>query len=129
VSNFEATPGSEPMDPSVIKEYHAHVYFCSSQEAQRAAWLRDQVAQRFPFARIGRWHTGPVGPHPQPMYQLVFSAEHMPQILPWLMCNRRGLSILFHPEGEDVYADHAHHAAWLGAPLPLRLERLPLASR
>lgn len=40
------------------------------------------------------------------------------------MLNRRGLTILVHPETGDDLADHSKHALWLGAVLPLDLEKL-----
>jgi DOPA 4,5-dioxygenase len=58
------------------------------------------------------------------MYQVVFRPERLGSILPWLMLNRLGLVVLVHPETGNDYADHARHAAWLGAVLPLRLEGL-----
>jgi aromatic ring-cleaving dioxygenase len=121
-------PEPKPANPDCIRESHARVYFRCEEEAQRAAWLREEVAERFPQVRIGRWHAQPVGPHTEPMYQLAFHIEQLPKLLPWLMLNRRGLCILFHPEADDAYADHAYHAAWLGMPLPLRLESLPAPS-
>jgi aromatic ring-cleaving dioxygenase len=114
----------EPFDPQCITHYHAHVYFASAAEHEQAARLREQVAERFPAVRIGNWHHQPVGPHSQPMYQLAFAADQMPVVLPWLMLNRNGLSILLHPTTGDDYADHAAYAAWLGQPLPLRLDSL-----
>ena len=64
----------------------------------------------------------PVGPHPRAMYQVAFSATILGSLLPWLMLNRDGLTILLHPETGDDYADHANHAVWFGEVLPLRLE-------
>ena len=108
-----------------IDGYHAHVYFTTPEQAQKAQWLRVQVADRYPDVRIGRWHERPVGPHTQPMFQLAFCVADMPRLLPWLMCHRQGLSILVHPQTRDTYRDHADYAAWLGVPLPLNLSALP----
>ena len=58
------------------------------------------------------------------MYQAAFLAAEFPRIVPWLMLNRGGLSVLVHPQTEDAYDDHTIHALWLGAPLPLRVEGL-----
>jgi DOPA 4,5-dioxygenase len=58
------------------------------------------------------------------MYQIAFEPDRLATILPWLMLNRHGLTILVHPETGDDYADHAQHAVWLGAVLQLRLETL-----
>lgn len=111
-------------DPERITRYHAHVYYDPARSRDRAALLRERVATIFPDARLGRWHDQPVGPHPQSMYQIAFAPDRLSAILPWLMLNRSGLTILLHPETGDNYADHARHALWLGAMLPLRLDVL-----
>ena len=66
----------------------------------------------------------PVGPHTAAMYQVAFEPEELARLLPWLMLNRGPLAVLLHPETGDELADHTAHAAWLGGPLPLRLEAL-----
>jgi aromatic ring-cleaving dioxygenase len=111
-------------DTSAIAAYHAHVYFDSPATRAVAASLRDQVAAAFPDARLGGWHEIAVGPHTSPMFQILFATGRLATLLPWLMLNRAGLSILVHPETGNDYADHAEHAAWLGTPLPLRLDIL-----
>ena len=58
------------------------------------------------------------------MYQLAFAPERLATLLPWLLLNRRGLTVLVHPETGEDYRDHSRHAAWMGAVLPLRLEVL-----
>jgi DOPA 4,5-dioxygenase len=73
---------------------------------------------------MGRWRDEPVGPHPQPMYQVKFDPEEFARIVPWLMLNRDGLNILVHPETTDAYTDHAVSALWLGEKLALRLDVL-----
>lgn len=105
-----------------ITGYHAHIYFETEAEEQKAALIRDWISTHFTSVRIGRWHHKPVGPHPLPMYQLAFSADQMPEIVSWLMLNRLGLVVLLHPETGNDYADHANNAAWLGKSLSLRLE-------
>jgi aromatic ring-cleaving dioxygenase len=114
-------------DPAGITAYHAHVYFDSPAARDLAEQLRECVAGKFPDARLGSWHDKPVGPHTQPMYQILFAADRLSALLPWLMLNRAGLSILVHPESGDDYADHAEHAAWLGPPVPLLLDILKRA--
>jgi aromatic ring-cleaving dioxygenase len=107
-----------------IEGYHAHIYYDSASSRDQAALLRERMGVKFPDARLGRWHDQPVGPHPQAMFQVAFGADRLSAILPWLMLNRSGLTILVHPETGDAYADHAHHALWLGAMLPLKLDVL-----
>jgi aromatic ring-cleaving dioxygenase len=109
-------------DPRAIAAYHAHVYYDPAKTRDRAERLRRSVAERFPQAKLGRWHDELVGPHPQAMYQIAFAPELLAEFVPWLMLNREGLTVLLHPETGDNYTDHSAHAAWFGAVLPLRLE-------
>ena len=111
-------------DPAIIKDYHAHIYYDPASTRDRAARLRERVAEAFPQARVGRWHDELVGPHLRSMYQVAFPRELLASLLPWLMLNRDGLTILLHPGTGDAYADHTDHAAWFGEVLPLKLEVL-----
>ena len=106
-------------DPGHIKGYHAHVYYAPGTRVI-AERVRAAIGDRFQ-ARLGSWHDEPVGPHLVAMYQVAFEAEEFPTLVPWLMLNREGLNILVHPLTGDSVADHTRCAAWLGAPLPLRL--------
>ena len=112
------------VDPSVIADYHAHVYYDPASTREEAARLREAIAEAFPAALLGRWHEVPVGPHPVAMYQVKFPVVDFARLVPWLMLNRGALAVLVHPNTDDEYADHAHHALWLGAKLPLRLDVL-----
>jgi len=123
VTDVAAAPEPPPGDPARIRLYHAHVYYDPASR-ERAALLRERLAAAFPDARLGRWHDVPVGPHPAAMYQVAFAVERFAALLPFLMLNRDGLTVLVHPETGDDYADHSRHAAWLGAVLKLRLEVL-----
>lgn len=105
-----------------ITGYHAHVYY-DAQSRLAAERLRSAVGERF-AVQLGRWHDVPVGPHPSAMYQLAFGVAEFPRLVPWLMLNRAGLSVLVHPLTGDDYEDHARFALWLGTPLPLRLDML-----
>ena len=109
-------------DPSRIKGYHAHVYY-SPQTRAVAEGLRAGIRERFE-TRLGSWHDEPVGPHPTSMYQVAFADEEFAVLVPWLMLNREGLDVLVHPLTGDGVADHTRFAAWLGSPLPLRLDVL-----
>lgn len=109
-------------DPGRIRGYHAHVYY-DPETRPIAERLREAIGNRF-NVELGRWRDEPVGPHPVSMYQAAFPAAEFPRLVPWLMLNRSGLSVLVHPQTEDAYDDHTIHALWLGAPLPLRVEML-----
>jgi aromatic ring-cleaving dioxygenase len=113
-----------PRSPDIVRQYHAHVYYDPATSRSRAALLRERVATFFPEAILGRWHDEPIGPHPQAMYQIIVPCALLASFLPWLMLNRHGLTILLHPQTGDAYADHAEHAVWFGAVLPLRLDVL-----
>ncbi|HJU18715.1 MAG TPA: DOPA 4,5-dioxygenase family protein [Stellaceae bacterium] len=109
-------------DPARITGYHAHIYY-TPETRPLAERLRAAIGERF-MARIGAWHDGPVGPHTAAMYQVAFTVEELPRLLPWLMLNRGALDVLVHPTTEDSLADHTRFAAWLGTKLPLKLEVL-----
>ena|SRR5215472_2587419 len=109
-------------DPRSVTAYHAHVYYDPAKTRGCAERLRERVGEKFPQAKLGRWHDELVGPHPQSMYQIAFAPEMLAEFVPWLMLNRDGLAVLLHPETGDNYTDHSAHAAWFGAVLPLRLE-------
>ena len=113
-----------PVDPAIISDYHAHIYYDPATTRDQAARLRERVAAAFPEAVIGRWHDELVGPHLRSMYQVAFPHTLLASFLPWLMLNRDGLTILVHPETGDAYVDHTEHAAWLGGMLPLKVEAL-----
>lgn len=110
-------------DETRITGYHAHVYYGVSDDArERAARLRERVWNRWPEqVRMGRFRDRPVGPHPLDMYQVEFGPELFDEIVPWLMFNRDGLTILVHPEAGDAWQDHAWYPLWLGESLDLRL--------
>lgn len=111
------------LDPGKIESYHAHVYYADERSRALAAQLRTALGERFAVA-LGNWHDQPVGPHPLPMYQVSFAAAEFPRVVPWLMLNHDGLSILIHPNTDDGYRDHAEHALWLGAQQQLRFDVL-----
>ncbi len=111
----------QPID--TIQSYHAHIYF-SPETRDAAAALRADITALFPAALMGRWHDRPVGPHPTSMYQVAFAAQDFARFVPWLSLNRGELAILVHPNTDDEYMDHAHHALWLGEILPLKFEVL-----
>jgi len=109
-------------ETTTIQSYHAHVYYDAARR-DIAAEIRAALDARFDVA-LGRWHDAPRGPHPISMYQVAFATDAFARIVPWLMLNRRGLTILVHPETGDHLADHSEHALWLGAVLPLDFDKL-----
>jgi aromatic ring-cleaving dioxygenase len=107
-----------------IASFHAHLYFDPESERDTALALRAAIAERFPV-RLGTIRDEPVGPHSRAMYQVAFAPELFGSFVPWLMLNRRGLSILVHPNTVNQRRDHLDDALWLGTPLSLKGEVLP----
>ena len=103
-----------------VRGYHAHVYFDADTQAA-AERLRDAIGRSFEVV-IGRIHATPVGPHPKGMFEVDITPEQFSYVVPWLMFNRDGLSILVHPVGDDPVADHETNALWMGDSLPLDIE-------
>ena len=119
----DAALASDPIDMSRITDYHVHVYY-DPESRERAALLRQWVEQRF-TVRMGRWHDMPVGPHPTAMYQIQFETDLFPTLVPFVMMNRMGLTILLHPQSGRPRDDHTINATWMGAVLPLNTTTLP----
>jgi aromatic ring-cleaving dioxygenase len=111
-----------PNDPDKITDYHIHVYY-DPESRDRAAQLREWVEQRFPV-RMGRWHDVPVGPHVTAMYKIAFTPDLFPMLVPFVMMNRMGLTVLLHPQSGRPRDDHTVNATWMGEVLPVKTEVL-----
>jgi aromatic ring-cleaving dioxygenase len=112
----------EPIDPVRITDYHIHVYY-DPESRERAALFRQWVEKRFPV-RMGSWHDAPVGPHVTAMYQIQFTPDLFPTLVPFVMMNRMDLTILLHPQSGRPRDDHTINATWMGAVLPVKTEVL-----
>ncbi len=96
-----------------IADYHAHIYFDGEGQRRVAQALRDEIDHRFDIF-VSRLVDRPIGPHPVPMFEVAFDPSMFATIVPWLMLNRDGLSVLVHPNTGFAKADHLVNALWLG---------------
>lgn len=109
------------LDPALIRDWHAHVYF--DAESRDAAWaLRETIARELAGrVEIGRFHERPVGPHPVWSYQLAFGTADFSHVIGWLALNHGTLDVFAHPNTGDGLRDHRDCAIWLGHSRTLNL--------
>jgi len=106
-----------------IMGFHAHVYYHDDETREIAAKIRSYAEANLNVI-MGRWRDQPVGPHPTPMFQMAFQPDEFARIVPWLMLNHHGLSVLIHPETGDHVPDHRDFPLWLGEKLDLDISFL-----
>lgn len=111
-----------------INGFHAHIYYTNQEEKSYAGEIRSHVEQSFDVV-MGRWRDEPVGPHPVAMYQIAFKNDVFDSLVPWLMMNRKGLSILVHPNTSDMVKDHRDFPLWLGEKLDLNIAFLEAGNK
>lgn len=103
--------------------YHAHIYWKDDQERQMAMFLRTHLHDN--GCTLGRIWDRPVGPHPLPMYQVMYNSSNKSCIEDYLKLST--LTILLHEDiGANHVRDHTEGARWIGEPLKLDLEFLEM---
>ena len=72
---------------------------------------------------LGRIKEKPIGPHPLPMYQVMYDANNKNIVENYLQQFSEKISILLHEDiGTDNKRDHTEGARWIGKKLKLNLE-------
>jgi aromatic ring-cleaving dioxygenase len=107
---------------SAIKEYHAHVYYDAATRPQ-AEKLVQAAGETF-GVKVGRMHDNPVGPHPRGSCQLTVPIGKFAEVIPWLIENRKGLTVFTHAQTGNAIKDHTDHVVWLGPSETLDLSAL-----
>jgi DOPA 4,5-dioxygenase len=95
-----------------IRDFHAHIYY-DPEEVDSARELAAAVQQHFGVA-VGRFHLGPVGPHPRGSVQLTVPTDLFGKVAQFLALNRGALTIFAHANTGDDLADHTAHVIWFG---------------
>jgi DOPA 4,5-dioxygenase len=103
-----------------IRGFHAHVYF-DEVTRRTAERMRDELARQL-GVEVGAMHERPVGPHAKAMFEVAITPEQFGAVVPWLMLNRSGLSVLVHPTTDDEVADHETRPLWMGEVLAIDVE-------
>ena len=116
---------SEPLQPSTIANWHAHVYFDAGTRAPALALRESIAADLAQRVALGHFHEKPVGPHPLWSYQLAFAAPQFAHVVGWLTLNRGALDVFVHPNTGEALRDHRDRAIWLGRSHTLDLSALP----
>jgi aromatic ring-cleaving dioxygenase len=123
----EKNPASPPRATAEIASYHAHIYYDPLTTKSIAEQLRVWIGERF-SVQLGRWHDSQIGPHDAAMFQVAFANEVFSTLVPWLMLNHSGLSILIHPNTANPRRDHVADPIWIGTRLLVHEEKLPVES-
>lgn len=99
--------------------YHAHIYWRNDEERRRALSLREWLENE--GCELGKVWDFAIGPHPLPMYQVIYNSANKDRIESFLTANRETMSILLHECIQDDIRDHTEGARWLGTPQLLNL--------
>ena len=120
---------------SITNGYDIHVVFSANQIEQANHLFIDFMTfisdNGIPHHRP-KVFDKPVGPWTTPMWQVLLTQSNrvhhdLGTCIGWLMLNRRGFSVMIHPNTDlehglgGSYEDHSQNMLWLGQPMALKL--------
>lgn len=118
------SPGNGTLGPALTHQPN------NLGEKEYARALHSAIRREFPELKVYRFWDVPIGPHPQPMFEVdVFSTEQLGAALSYLVENKGPLSVLIHPNTGDAPGDHSVRATWLGPKIELDVESLYAGER
>ena len=118
---------------ATLSGYHIHIYSAATPSNMEAAKkIAKELHILFPNDTDTGSLIGVVGPHSKENIAMDMTKEGFAKITAWLQLNdTQSLSILIHPETNNVIKDHLESAIWIGNPTPFNesfFERVRKAS-
>eukprot|EP00246_Nothoceros_aenigmaticus_P010071 TRINITY_DN26384_c0_g1_i1.p2 TRINITY_DN26384_c0_g1~~TRINITY_DN26384_c0_g1_i1.p2 ORF type:complete len:134 (+),score=18.04 TRINITY_DN26384_c0_g1_i1:178-579(+) len=114
---------------SPIRSYDVHIYFFQTHATHLgvARTLREEIQEKFPELKVYKFWDQPIGPHPIGMFEVdLKTPDEFARFVPWIQVNRKGLSVLVHPNTGHPLDDHTVNAMWLGEKVILNTTDLKL---
>ena len=102
--------------------YHAHIYWKNDAERNIALALRPELQSL--GCGLGRVHDRAIGPHPLPMYQVMYDSSKQLEVEGFLRAMTSSSVLLHEDIGFDHVKDHTEGTRWIGEPLELDIEFL-----
>lgn len=113
-------------------DFHIYYHYKSQPSLQEAIELKNSIFKDFNdevesdeiIVKVLR-NEEVRGPHITAFFEVdVQEPSVFVKFFSWIQLNHGSLSVLIHPNSDDTYLDHTHHAAWLGDKIPLLEETL-----
>ncbi|GAA6006506.1 hypothetical protein JCM11491_004987 [Sporobolomyces phaffii] len=110
--------------------YDFHIYYSTQPQLEHARKLHSRIRYEFPELRVYKFWEQPIGPHPEPMFEVnTFTPSQFGALFGFLTAYRGDLNVLIHPNTDDELADHTTKATWMGNKLELKVDFLKPQAR
>ncbi len=106
--------------PQPFEYYHSHIYF-EANTIETAEKFYEKFQTLNLDLQVSRMIHKPIGPHPSPMFEVDFKAEHFMTMIQFMQDHRNGLNVLIHPLSGNEILDHTDYAMFLGLKVDLNL--------